>query len=99
MSRHRSACAATSLSLLLCLSVFAVAATADDAVSLRGAVVAGGGGASRSAQGCYALDGTIGESASGTSGAGEFAVQAGFWAGAGKVRRDSIFHDRFEECQ
>lgn len=66
---------------------------------LRGTVIAGGGGSSRSAQGCFALDGTIAETAAGVSNGGEFAARAGFWGGAGSHRRDSVFRDPFEECR
>lgn len=85
--------------LVLAATVVASAASAGDDFTLRGAVIASGGGSSRSAQECFALDGTIAETASGVSGGGEFALHAGFQAGAGKVRRDSVFRDRFEECQ
>jgi hypothetical protein len=81
------------------LAACAGAASAGDTFALRGAVIAGGGGSSRSEQGCLRLDGTVAENAAGVSAAGEFAVRAGFWGGAGGVRRDSLFGDAFEECR
>lgn len=82
----------------LAMSVCAGAAPGGDGVALRGAVIAGGGGSSRSAQECFALQATVAESAAGVSAAGEFVLRAGFWAGVGALRRDSLFHDHFEEC-
>lgn len=95
MSRSRSWRAGLALVLAACAGV----AAAGDTFALRGAVIAGGGGSSRSPQDCLALDGTVAEAAAGTSGAGEFALSAGFWGGAGRVRRDPVFRDLFEECR
>lgn len=95
VSRRRSLRAGFAFFLAAC----AGAAAAGDTLALRGAVIAGGGGSSRSPQDCFALDGTVAEAAAGTSSAGEFALSAGFWGGAGRVRRDSVFRDLFEECR
>jgi hypothetical protein len=62
-------------------------------------VIAGGGGVSHSAGGCRTLEGSIGEAAAGESSGGPFSVHAGYWAGPGGGRRDSLFRNGFEECQ
>lgn len=89
----------TGVAAALAMSVCAGATPGGDSFALRGAVIAGGGGSSRSAQECFALEATVAENAAGVSAAGEFVLRAGFWAGAGALRRDSVFHDRFEECE
>jgi len=61
-------------------------------------VIASGGGTSRSVGGCRVLEGTVGQPVIGTSSGGQFRVQAGYWAGAGSQRRDSVFSGSFEEC-
>ena len=62
-------------------------------------VIAGGGGISQSPGGCRTLEGSIGESAIGSSSNAGFTLRAGFWAGAGSVDRDSLFRSGFEACQ
>lgn len=61
-------------------------------------VIAAGGGTSRSAGGCRVLEGTMGQAAVGTASGGEFSLHAGYWAGPGSQRRDSVFSGDFEEC-
>ncbi|HEY1011822.1 MAG TPA: hypothetical protein VGE07_03900 [Herpetosiphonaceae bacterium] len=46
-------------------------------------VVGGGGGESRSADGRYALNGTIGQADAGRLAGGQYALEGGFWPGAG----------------
>ncbi|MFC4820749.1 hypothetical protein [Dokdonella ginsengisoli] len=94
-----SRCRSPRAGLVFALAACAGAASAGDTFALRGAVIAGGGGSSRSEQGCLRLDGTVAENAAGASAAGEFALSAGFWGGAGSVRRDWVFDDAFEECR
>jgi hypothetical protein len=95
VNRRRSLRACTAFLLAVC----AGAAAAGDTFALRGSVIAGGGGTSRSALGCLALDGTVAENAAGASGAGAFTLRAGFWGGPGRVRRDGVFESSFEECR
>jgi hypothetical protein len=61
-------------------------------------VIAAGGGTSRSPGGCRVLEGSVGEPAVGLASGGAFALQAGYWAGPGSQRRDSVFSGDFEEC-
>ncbi|HEY6943076.1 hypothetical protein [Dokdonella sp.] len=62
-------------------------------------VIAGGGGISHSAGGCRTLEGSLGETATGMSSGAGYSVHAGYWAGAGSARRDSLFRNGFEECR
>lgn len=95
MNRRRSLQACPALLLAVC----AGAAAAGDTFALRGSVIAGGGGTSRSDQGCLRLDGTVAENAVGASGAGAFTLRAGFWGGPGHIHRDGVFSSSFEECR
>lgn len=61
-------------------------------------VIAAGGGVSRSPGGCRVLEGSIGQPAIGNASGGVYAVQAGYWAGPGRQRRDRIFSGDFQEC-
>lgn len=61
-------------------------------------VIAAGGGTSRSPGGCRVLEGSLGQPAVGTASGGGFTLQAGYWAGPGSQRRDSVFSGDFEEC-
>lgn len=98
MTPRRSIVLGVGVALALSLGASA-APVVGDSFAVRGAVIAGGGGSSRTGQGCFALDGTVAEAATGSSSGGEFALRAGFWAGAAGLRRDSVFRDHFEECQ
>jgi len=61
-------------------------------------VIAGGGGISHSPGNCRALEGSIAETAVGTSSGAGYTLSAGYWAGPGSARRDSVFRNSFEEC-
>lgn len=61
-------------------------------------VIAAGGGTSRSPGGCRVLEGSVGQPAVGTANGGGFTLKAGYWAGPGSQRRDSVFSGDFEEC-
>lgn len=95
----RSAClrsGASRLRLVLLAGVVLTGPTVAQQISSH--VIAAGGGTSRSAGGCRTLEGTLGQAAIGTASGGEFTVQAGYWAGPGRQRRDSVFSAGFEEC-
>ncbi len=61
-------------------------------------VIAAGGGTSRSPGGCRLLEGSLGQPAVGIANGGGFTLRAGYWAGPGSQRRDSVFSGDFEEC-
>lgn len=61
-------------------------------------VIAAGGGTSRSPGGCRVLEGSVGQPAVGTASGGVFTLRAGYWAGPGSQRRDSVFSGDFEGC-
>lgn len=61
-------------------------------------LIAAGGGTSRSPGGCRVLDGSVGQPAVGAASGGVFTLRAGYWAGPGSQRRDSVFSGDFEEC-
>lgn len=77
---------------------FAVLAWPALAQQITSHVIASGGGTSRSAGGCRVLEGSMGQAAVGTASGGVFSLRAGYWAGPGSQRRDSIFSGDFEEC-
>lgn len=83
-----------------CLAAFALAILAWPSLAqqISSHVIAAGGGSSRSPGGCRVLEGTMGQAVVGTSSGGAFSVRAGYWAGPGSQRRDSIFSGDFEEC-
>lgn len=81
------------------LAVLLPVCAGADTYRLEGAVIAAGGGSSRSEGGCYALRATIGEAAVGRSSGGGFTTLAGFWGGAAGRHADPVFHDSFEECR
>lgn len=78
--------------------VLAVLAWPALAQQISSHVIASGGGTSRSAGGCRVLEGTMGQAALGSASGGAFSLRAGYWAGPGSQRRDSIFSGDFEEC-
>lgn len=80
---------------VLALAVLAWPALAQQ---ISSHVIASGGGTSRSAGGCRVLEGTMGQAVIGTTSGGAFSLRAGYWAGPGSQRRDSIFSGDFEEC-
>ncbi|MEO8672346.1 MAG: hypothetical protein ABI411_13605 [Tahibacter sp.] len=86
-----------SVAILGALSLLIAQAGAQ--VAIDGHVIAGGGGSSKSAGGCLALDATVGESVVGISSAGSFSLSAGYWAGTGSLPRDSVFNNGFQGCQ
>ena len=67
-------------------------------IQIAAQAIAGGGGTIRSNGGCYVLESTLGEPAGGRASGGAFAVTAGFWAGPGSARRDTVFHNGFQGC-
>lgn len=67
--------------LALLLSAQLVLAQATGFSMIRW-VVGGGGGESRSADGRFALSGTIGQADAGRLGGGQYALEGGFWPGA-----------------
>lgn len=73
-------------------------AQASAQLALDGHVVAGGGGRSLSPGACMVLDGTLGESASGHSAGGAYALDAGYWAQQTAVDTDHLFRSDFEVC-
>jgi hypothetical protein len=81
--------------LLLAAAVLAGPALAQQ---ISSHVIAAGGGTSRSAGGCRVLEGSLGQPVVGTASGGGFTLQAGYWAGPGRQRRDSVFSGDFEEC-
>jgi hypothetical protein len=92
---HRRRRAGVVLMLLTLLASCGVAA----AHQLVAHAITGGGGISHSPGGCRTLEGSIGETAVGVSANADYTLRAGYWAGAGSVRRDSVFRTGFEECQ
>lgn len=88
-------CARRSRLLLLAAAVLAGPALAQQ---ISSHVIAAGGGTSRSPGGCRVLEGSLGQPAIGTASGGGFTLQAGYWAGPGSQRRDSVFSGDFEEC-
>jgi hypothetical protein len=84
--------------LLLILVATAVLAAPALAQQISSHVIAAGGGTSRSPGGCRVLEGGLGQPAIGTASGGAFTLQAGYWAGPGSQRRDSVFSGDFEEC-
>ena len=80
---------------MLALAVLAAPALAQQ---ISSHLIAAGGGISRSPGGCRVLEGSIGQPATGTASTGEFTLRAGYWAGPGSQRRDSVFSAGFEEC-
>lgn len=82
------------------LAVVALAALAWPSLAqqISSHVIASGGGTSRSPGGCRVLQGTMGQAAVGTASGGTFSLRAGYWAGPGSQRRDSLFSGDFEEC-
>lgn len=84
--------------LRLVLLAGAVLAGPTVAQQIGSHVIAAGGGTSHSAGGCRMLESTLGQPAVGTASGGGFTVQAGYWAGPGRQRRDSVFSAGFEEC-
>ncbi|HEU4663829.1 MAG TPA: hypothetical protein VFS55_07350 [Dokdonella sp.] len=85
--------------VVLALLVLLASCSAAAAHQLMAHAIAGGGGISRSPGGCRTLEGSIGETAVGVSGNAGYTLHAGYWAGAGSVRRESVFRTGFEECQ
>lgn len=83
--------------LTVLLVLMALPASAQ--IALSGSVTAGGGGHARSAGGCLAIDGTLGESMAGSASGGGFALTSGYWARIDPHSRDSLFNAGFEECQ
>jgi hypothetical protein len=81
----------------LALMLAATAQAADFAI--EASLVAAGGGHSRSAGGCLAIDASIGQHTVGESAGGAFSVRAGFWPALADDATDSLFHNAFEECQ
>lgn len=77
---------------------FAMLAWPALAQQISSHVIASGGGTSRSPGGCRVLEGSMGQAAVGTASGGSFSLRAGYWAGPGSQRRDSIFSGDFEEC-
>lgn len=88
-------CARRLRPLLLAGAVLACPALAQQ---ISSHVIAAGGGVSRSPGGCRVLEGSLGQPVIGTASGGAYTVQAGYWAGPGSQRRDSIFSGDFEEC-
>ncbi|TDR38898.1 hypothetical protein DFR29_11841 [Tahibacter aquaticus] len=88
--------------LLPCLGLFLLAGTALCGTALAQQVtshlIAAGGGTSRSPGGCRVLEGSVGQPALGAASGGAFTLRAGYWAGPGSQRRDSVFSGDFEEC-
>ncbi len=84
--------------LRLALLAAAVLAGPALAQQISSHVIAAGGGTSRSPGGCRVLEGSLGQPAVGTASGGGFTLQAGYWAGPGRQRRDSVFSGDFEEC-
>ena len=82
----------------LLLLVAAVLAGPALAQQISSHVIASGGGTSRSPGGCRVLEGSIGQPAAGTASGGGFTLHAGYWAGSGSQRRDSVFSGSFEGC-
>jgi hypothetical protein len=79
--------------------VFAVLAAGDvTGQQISSHVIAGGGGTSHSPGGCRVLESSIGEPAAGRASGSDFIVTAGYWAGPGGQRRDSLFDSGFEGC-
>ncbi|MGA9423100.1 MAG: hypothetical protein WBW61_12105 [Rhodanobacteraceae bacterium] len=74
-------------------------AQASAQMAIDGHVIAGGGGSSTSPGGCLHLDATIGEPVTGNSSAAGWVLDAGYWAGIGAGKRNSLFNSGFEECQ
>lgn len=62
-------------------------------------LIAAGGGSSQSPGGCRVVEGSIGQPVVGNARGGAFVLQAGYWAGPGSQRRDSVFTGDFEECR
>jgi hypothetical protein len=87
-----------SLRCRLALLAAAVLAAPAPAQQISSHVIASGGGASASPGGCLLLEGSMGQPAVGTASGGVYTVRAGYWAGPGSQRRDSIFSGDFEEC-
>lgn len=81
--------------ILLALAVLAAPALAQQ---ISSHLIAAGGGASRSPGGCRKLESSIGQPAVGVASGGGFTLRAGYWAGPGSQRRDSVFSAGFEEC-
>jgi len=81
--------------VLLATAVLAAPALAQQ---ISSHVIAAGGGTSRSPGGCRVLEGSLGQPAIGNASGGAFTLQAGYWAGPGRQRRDSVFSGDFEEC-
>ena len=94
--RARPGARAARVRLLLLAGAVLAGPTVAQQISSH--VIAAGGGTSHSAGGCRMLEGTLGQPAIGTSSGGGFTVQAGYWAGPGRQRRDSIFGAGFEGC-
>lgn len=84
--------------LRLVLLAAAVLAGPALAQQISSHVIAAGGGTSRSPGGCRVLEGSLGQPAVGTANGGGFTLKAGYWAGPGSQRRDSVFSGDFEEC-
>lgn len=84
--------------LRLVLLAAAVLAGPALAQQISSHVIAAGGGISRSPGGCRVLEGSLGQPAVGTANGGGFTLKAGYWAGPGSQRRDSVFSGDFEEC-
>lgn len=82
------------------LSLLAAVVLAGPALAqqISSHVIAAGGGTSRSPGGCRVLEGSLGQPALGTASGGAFTLRAGYWAGPGSQRRDSVFSGDFEEC-
>ena len=100
-SYRRRAGRPTRRRLALCAGlVLVLAATAQAAdFAIEASLIAGGGGHSRSAGGCLAVDASIGQHTVGESTGGAFSVRAGFWPALADRPTDSLFHNAFEECQ
>ena len=81
--------------VLLALAVLAAPALAQQ---ISSHLIAAGGGSSRSPGGCRVLEGSIGQPAVGNASGAGFTLRAGYWAGPGSQRRDSVFSAGFEEC-
>ena len=80
--------------LLISLLSFLLAGTALAAgdYQISWWTIDSGGGSSRSADGQYTLDGTIGQLDAGSAAGGEYALQGGFWQGITVALQEFLIH-------